>query len=140
MAVLNIEQKEFKDYCSHLALEIENKHSKLEPIDSSNVFLLENKKSSWNKMVSKYQSELQLLVDYDGLLMSNILDTYIGNAIRSFMGGNYRVTDARPFITSLEINRGKNTNNKVHVDGGAPFTKKIIIYLSDVDIDNGPFC
>ncbi len=138
-AVLSIEKQGFKDYCQFLAEEIRNRHSELKAIESSNIFLLENIHSGWNVSI-QYESELQLLINYDGILMSKIVDTYIGNMIRSFMGTHYRITDARPFITSLGINEGKNYNNKPHTDGGAPFTTKIIIYLSDVDIDNGPFC
>tara|TARA_B100000674_G_C37915186_1_gene950563 strand:+ start:1001 stop:1849 length:849 start_codon:yes stop_codon:yes gene_type:complete len=139
-AVFQIEDKEFQGYCRFLADEIERKHSDLTSLDSSDIFLLKNvHHPGWNASI-KYHTELKLLVKYDGILMSEMIDRHIGNIIRNFMGSYYRITDARPFITSLDINNGKNVNNKPHTDSGVPFTAKIIIYLSDVDVKSGPFC
>ena len=43
-------------------------------------------------------------------------------------------------INYWPINNGKNTNNRIHKDGGAPYTIKAMIYLDDVRAENGAFC
>ena len=132
--------QQFIDYLANLRSQLLNSNDVLLPVESSSKYLLENTSSGFNEMVQKYQTELKLLVNFDGDLMRQYIDLYLGPYLREFCHSHYRITDVRPFHTSIEINSGRNTNNKLHTDGGPTGQFKAIIYLSDVTIHNGPFC
>ena len=110
-------------------------------IDTSEQYLLVPNNSSYIKYNESHsKDEVKTVCNYDGELLKDLVQLSIGEKIRNFMGSNFKIIDARLFETNVDINCGKNVNNKPHVDGGHRITAKVIVYLSDVEVDNGPFC
>ena len=128
------------DYFAFLGQELSLSDQILGPLVSSDRFILENKHSEVSNYIETYNSEVKVLCRFDGSLMSKMVEESLGEVIRNYCGSHFRVTDARPFETSFEINNGLNANNAIHKDGGPDGVFKIMIYLSDVTRENGPFC
>ena len=64
---------------------------------------------------------------------------YLHPYISNFSKSDYKITDLRLFETSFSHSKS-NVNNRAHLDGGPKGHFKGILYLTDVSVENGPFC
>jgi len=89
--------------------------------------------------IDTYHNEIDLHCFPEPYLVNQLINLLKPN-ISQYSGSNYYATDIRLFRTSMDINCGVNTNNKPHLDGSPMGHFKLIVYLDDVNIENGPFC
>lgn len=79
--------------------------------------------------------------NFDRTFYSDFFQSCIGGVIRElYYGFNYRIEHIWLFKT-LNFNDSltKNLNTPFHTDNDAPGALKVIVYLCDVDENNGPF-
>jgi len=57
-----------------------------------------------------------------------------------YHGANYRIENITVYKTKHFNKYKENRNTKYHTDNDVPGSVKILIYLCDVDENNGPFC
>lgn len=57
-----------------------------------------------------------------------------------YQGANYRIENIVVYKTNHFNEYRENRNTKYHSDNDVPGSVKILIYLCDVDENNGPFC
>ncbi len=83
-----------------------------------------------------YLNEVDYSWGFERKYYINFLEANFGKKIRELFGGaNYRVELVELFRTPKN---SKNINSRFHVDNDLPGSIKIMIYISDVDKENGP--
>jgi hypothetical protein len=90
----------------------------------------------WNYPL-KYLEEVQMSWGFDRKFYISFLEKNFDKDLKDFyQGKNYRVEHVWLY---RNLPNSFNVNNNYHTDGDLPGAIKIIIYISDVDIDSGPF-
>ena len=83
-----------------------------------------------------YLNDVRYSWGFDRRYYADYIDKYLKDKIKNFYGGhNYRIELIEMFVTPKGT---KNVNANFHVDGDNPGSLKVMIYLSDVDIESGP--
>ena len=88
------------------------------------------------KFPYSYLDEVEYSWGFDRKYYINFLNENLGDKIRKFFGGaNYRVELVELFRTPKN---SKNVNSSFHTDCDMPGSLKVMIYLTDVNGENGP--
>tara|TARA_Y100001970_G_scaffold130723_1_gene161168 strand:- start:28008 stop:28766 length:759 start_codon:yes stop_codon:yes gene_type:complete len=88
-----------------------------------------------------YFNQVNLAWNYNKKKYYNFFENNFGDITRNiYHGYNYRIEHIFLYET---INKNKkesyNLNSKFHLDGDLPGALKVLVYLCDVNDDNGPF-
>lgn len=77
---------------------------------------------------------------FDRLFYAKLLEDKLGDDIRKIYNNlNYRIENIWLYKTLCHGGRTENINTPFHVDNDPPGAMKVIIYLCEVDKENGPF-
>ena len=103
-------------------------------------YLVKNNKNSTNSPKMFYDEKFQYTWGFNRLGYINFLKKNFDEDLRKvYHGSNYRVESITIYKT-LHFNEYKeNRNTKYHSDNDVPGSIKLLIYLCDVDENNGPF-
>ena len=107
-------------------------------LNKKNYYILKkiNKKYLMYNFPYSYLDEVDYSWGFEREYYINFLEDNFGNKIRDLFGGsNYRVELVELFRTPMN---SKNVNSRFHVDNDLPGSIKIMIYINDVDRENGP--